>query len=267
MQTQLRNSTTLWGVLLIAFGAFFLLQVTGIFGVLSSLFWSLAFAAAGAAFLYVFLTGMHTRWWAAIPAFTLLGLAATIFYDRFAPPFFSNIGGAVFLASIGAGFVTIFFTNREQWWAIIPGGALLSVAGVVLVSQAGIGFLNPASVLFIGLGITFGLLGMMSTYLNTNLRWAYIPAAIMLVMGIVIFTPFVGALGWIWPLALIAVGAYLILRRPQLQDTGAATLTAMPSTAAIHTEVQSPTTQAPVSPPVDEESSLMDEPVEQAALR
>ncbi len=133
MQAQLKNTNTLWGVLLIALGAFFLLQVTGIFGVLTSLFWSVAFAAAGAVFLYVFLTALHTRWWAAIPGFTLLGLAATIFYDRFAPPFFSDIGGAVFLASIGAGFVAIFFTNREQWWAIIPGGALFSVAGVVLV--------------------------------------------------------------------------------------------------------------------------------------
>ena len=244
MQYQLKNSNMLWGVLLIALGAFFLLQVTGIFGVLSTLFWSLAFAAAGAVFLYVFLTGLHTRWWAAIPGFTLLGLAATIFYDRFAPPFFSDIGGAVFLGSIGAGFIAIFFTNREKWWAIIPGGALFSVASVVLVTQAGIGFLNPASVLFIGLGITFGLLGLMSTYLNTNLRWAYIPAVIMLVMGIVIFTPFVGALGWIWPLALIGGGAYLILRRPQFLDkTSNTQLPAVPPASNV---------QAPVSPVVAE---------------
>jgi len=215
MQAQLKNTNTLWGVLLIVLGGLFLLQVTGIFGILTSLFWSVAFAAAGAVFLYVFLTGLHTRWWAAIPGFTLLGLAATIFYDRFAPPFFSDIGGAVFLASIGIGFIAIFFTNREKWWAIIPGGALLSVASVVLVSQAGIGFLNPASVLFIGLGLTFGLLGLMSTYLNTNLRWAYIPSAILLVLGIVIFSPFIGSLGWLLPLALIGGGAYLVLRRPQ----------------------------------------------------
>jgi hypothetical protein len=232
--------------LLIALGAFFLLQVTGIFGALSSLFWSLAFAAAGAVFLYVFLTGMHTHWWAAIPGFTLLGLAATIFYDRFAPPFFSDLGGAVFLASIGAGFVAVFFTNREQWWAIIPGGALFSLAGVVLVNEGGVSFLNPASVLFIGLGITFGLLGMMSTYLNTNLRWAYIPAAIMLVMGIVIFTPFVGALGWIWPLALIAGGAYLILRRPQFQDKSIdAKLPAVPPVAEPTSTPQASNTQSP----------------------
>jgi hypothetical protein len=258
MQNQLKNSNTLWGVLLIALGAFFLLQVTGIFGVLSTLFWSLAFAAVGAVFLYVFLTGMHTRWWAAIPGFTLLGLAAMIFYDRFAPPFFSDIGGAVFLASIGAGFVAIFFTNREQWWAIIPGGALFSVASVVLVTQAGIGFLNPASVLFLGLGITFGLLGLMSTYLNTNLRWAYIPAVIMLVMGIVIFTPFVGALGWIWPLALIGGGAYLILRRPQFLDkTSNTQLPVVPPTSNV---------QPPV-PPIVVEPKSAEEPAEPALMR
>lgn len=219
METQLNNKSSRWGVLLIVLGAFFLLQVTGILGALSGLFWSVAFGVAGAAFLYIFLTRVHTHWWAAIPGFTLLGLAALLFYDRFAPPFFADLGAAVFLAAIGAGFLSIFFTNRQQWWAMIPGGVLLSVAGVVAVSNSGLGFLNPASVLFIGIGCTFGLLGLMSTYLETDLRWAYIPATVMLVMGVVIFTPFVGALNWIWPLALIGGGAYLILRRPTGEET------------------------------------------------
>lgn len=216
MQDQLKNNSTLWGALLIAIGAFFLLQVTGIFGVLSTLFWSIAFAAAGGVFLYVFLTGLHSRWWAAIPAFVLLGLAAMIFYHRFAPPFLSGLGGAVFLASLAVGFLAIFFTNREQWWSIIPGGVLLSVAGVVTVSQAGIDFLNPASVLFVGIGLTFGLLGLMSTYLNTNLRWAYIPAGVLLVLGLVVFSPFAGAVGFLLPLLLVGAGAYLVLRRPHI---------------------------------------------------
>lgn len=260
MQYQLNNKSNVWGALLIALGAFFLLQVTGIFGVLTGLFWSLAFAAGGAVFLYVFLTGLHTRWWAAIPGFTLLGLAATVFYGNFAPPFFADISGAVFLASIGAGFAAIFFTNREQWWAIIPGGALFSVAAVAAVSSSGLGFLNPGSVLFIGLGLTFGLLGLMSTYLNTNLRWAYIPAAVLLVMGLVIFTPFVGALAWIWPLALIGGGAYLVLSRPK-QDAALSSYRAevAPSTAAPQ-PVQPPVTAAqtpaeqpqPVAEPVQE---------------
>jgi hypothetical protein len=245
MQNQLENRTTIWGVLLIALGAFFLLQVTGIFGALSALFWAGAFAAGGAVFLYFFLTRPHTTWWAAIPGFTLLGLGATIFYDRFAPPFFADLGGAVFLASIGVGFWAIFFTNREHWWSIIPGGALLSVAGVVVAGQAGFG-INPASVLFIGLGLTFALLGLMSTYLNTNLRWAYIPAAVMLIMGFVVFTPFVGAIGWIWPLALIAGGAYLILRRPQAARDMGGTL-GVPAPARTPMEEDEPLVDAPVA--------------------
>jgi hypothetical protein len=278
MQTQLNNKPTIWGAILIALGAFFLLQVTGIFGVLSGLFWSLAFAAAGSVFLYVFLTGLHTRWWAAIPGFTLLGLAATVFYDRFAPPFFADIGGAVFLAAIGAGFIAIFFTNRNQWWAMIPGGALLSVAGVVVVSNSGLNFFNPGSVLFIGLGLTFGLLGLMSTYLNTNLRWAYIPAAVLLIMGVLIFTPFVGSLAWLWPLALIGVGAYLVLRRPDLQrmatdlTQGAATLVT-PASKSTVTPEGNPASNPVVNPTVDAQvvpqaaQQLAEEPAEPVAMR
>lgn len=207
------------GLLLIALGGFFLLQATGILGALSDLFWSLAFGAAGGAFLYTFLTRIHERWWAAIPGFTLLGLAATIFYSRFAPPILSGMTGVIFLGSIGAGFLAIFVTNPRQWWAIIPGGALFTVAGVAAVDALPFSFLNPGSVLFVGLGLTFGLLGLLSTYLNQELRWAYIPAAIMLVLGLVVMTPFVGAIAWLWPLALIAAGAYLVLRRSSTHTT------------------------------------------------
>lgn len=214
MRIDTKNPALLWGLLLIALGSFFFLQATGILGVLSGLFWTLVFAAGGAAFLYVFFTGLHTRWWAAIPGFTLLGLAAVIFYDNFAPPFFSDIGGAVFMGSIGVSFLAIFFTNRHLWWALIPGGALMTLAAVVLAGEFG-GWINPGSVFFVGLGLTFGLLGLLSTYLGVNLRWAYIPAALLLVFGLVVVTPFSGAANFIWALALIGVGAYLVLRRSQ----------------------------------------------------
>ncbi|MCB0056763.1 MAG: hypothetical protein KDE45_07060, partial [Caldilineaceae bacterium] len=117
-----------------------------------------------------------------------------------------------------AGFLAIFFTNPRRWWALIPGGALFSVAGVAALDALPFAFINPGSLLFIGLGATFGVLGLMSTYLGQNLRWAYIPAAILLVLGLVIVTPFVGMLGWVWPLALIGAGAYLVLRRSGARD-------------------------------------------------
>lgn len=213
------NKQQLWGLLLIVLGGFFLLQATGILGALSDLFWSLAFGAAGGVFLYTFFTRLQERWWAAIPGFTLLGLAATIFYSRFAPPILSGMTGAIFLGSIGAGFLAIFITNPRQWWAMIPGGALFTVAAVAAIDVLPFRFLNSGSVLFVGLGLTFGILGLLSTYLDQNLRWAYIPAAILLVLGLVIVTPFVGALAWLWPLALIGAGATLVLRRSSAQTT------------------------------------------------
>ena len=232
MRIDSKNSTMLWGLLLIALGSFFFLQATGILGVLSSLFWTLIFAAAGSVFLYFFLTGLHDRWWAAIPGFTLMGLAAVIFYDKFAPPFFSDIGGAIFLGSIGVSFLAIFFTNRQLWWALIPGGALMSIAAVVVTSQFG-GWINPGSVLFIGLGLTFGLLGLLSTYLGVNLRWAYIPAAVLLVLGLIVVTPFAGGANFVWALALIGVGAFLVLRRSQPESALPAVQSpAMPQTTS-----------------------------------
>jgi MYXO-CTERM domain-containing protein len=72
--------------------------------------------------------------------------------------------------------------------------------------------------------LTFALLGLLSTYLNTNLRWAYIPAAVMLVLGLLVVTPFAGAANYVWALALIGVGAYLVLR----QRRGSTALTPTP---------------------------------------
>ncbi len=227
MANKVREKNVLWGLLLIALGGFLLLQVTGILGVLSDLFWTLFFGGVGAAFLYLFFSNLQERWWAAIPGFTLLGLAATVFYGRFAPPFVPDWGGAVFLGGIGAGFMAVFLTSPRRWWALIPGGSLLSVAGVAAVSELDIGFINPGSVLFIGLGLTFALLGLLSTHLGMNLRWAYIPAAILLFLGFVIVTPFVGALGWLWPLGIIAAGAYLVLRHSPTALTGRAAPTAI----------------------------------------
>ena len=89
------------------------------------------------------------------------------------------------------------------------------------------GFINPATVLFVGLGLTFGVIGLLSTYLRTNLRWAYFPAAVLLVLGLVVVTPFGGAFAMAWPLLLIAGGAFLVLRHAsrgkQLPAASAAT--------------------------------------------
>ena len=72
-----RTVNTVGAILLIGVGILLLLQNFGILGGVVALIWSLIFAAGGLIFVYMFLTN-RTPWWALIPGFTLLGLAALI---------------------------------------------------------------------------------------------------------------------------------------------------------------------------------------------
>ena len=68
----------LLGVLLVLGGLLSLLDAMGIISNGGGIFWGLIFAAGGLIFLYM-LISTRENWWAAFPAFTLLGLAASSF--------------------------------------------------------------------------------------------------------------------------------------------------------------------------------------------
>ena len=198
-----------WGILLIAGGVLFLLQNLGILGGGIALLWALLFGAAGVIFLYVFLTD-RANWWAVIPGFVLLSLAVLIVLNQLAPGVGGTWGGALFLGGVGLGFWVIYFVNREHWWAVIPGGVLLTLALVAGLSSVLEG-IETGGVFFLGLGLTFGLLSFLPTP-QGRMKWALIPAAVLLVMGLLITAAFTSALNYLWPLALILIGLYLIFR-------------------------------------------------------
>jgi len=198
-----------WGILLIAGGVLFLLQNLGILGGGIALLWALLFGAAGVIFLYVFLTD-RANWWAVIPGFVLLSLAVLIVLNQLAPGVGGTWGGALFLGGVGLGFWVIYFVNREHWWAVIPGGVLLTLALVAGLSSMLEGT-EVGGVFFLGLGLTFGLLSFLPTP-QGRMKWALIPAAVLLVMGLLITAAFASALNYLWPVALILIGLYLIFR-------------------------------------------------------
>jgi len=194
------------GVLLIAAGGLFLLQNLGIIPEAASLFWGIAFFIGGAGFLYV-LYSDRSQWWAAIPGFTLLGVSGVIGLSEFG---FDDIGGAFMVAMIAVAFWMVFAMNREFWWAIIPAGILSSVALLVLVEPflAGEG---PVGLMFLGFGGTFLAVRYLAQT-TADMRWAYIPAAIFGVMGMLFLVAAVSLMEYVVPVAIILAGGYLILR-------------------------------------------------------
>jgi len=197
----------LWGGLLIILGIVFLLQEFTVIGSAFNLLWAILLGVGGVFFLWAYATN-EAQWWASIPGMTLIGLTAVVFEDMF--PIFSGKEwlGAIFLAFVGLGFWLVYFRRQSFWWAIIPGGTLVTLG---LVAGLGNTSLPNEGIFFLGLGITFALVGLLPAK-EYNLQWAYIPAAILAVLGLAQLTLVGAFLTNFWPVLLIIVGGYVIFR-------------------------------------------------------
>jgi hypothetical protein len=203
------DARAIGGILLIVVGILLLLQNLGILEAVVALIWAVIFAAGGAVFLYMFLTNRH-NWWAIIPGFALLGLAALIAFDQLWPQVGDILGGTIFLGGIGLAFWVIYFLNREHWWAIIPGGVMFTLALIAGLSAVFEG-VELGGLFFLGLGLTFGLLYLLPTPLG-RMKWALIPAAVLVVMGVLITATTAGGLAYLGGAILILAGLSLLFR-------------------------------------------------------
>jgi hypothetical protein len=203
------------GLFLLAGGAIVLLQNLNVIRT-SGLFWGFVFLFAGLVFLYVYLAN-RPHWWALIPGFTLLGIGGTITLAELAPAVGEIAGGALVLGGISLGFWAIYLTDIDRWWAVIPGGVMLTLAIVTLTDVFGGGF-DGGSVFFLGLGATFLLLSLVPTR-ERRMTWALIPAAVLLAMGLLLSAAAASLLNYIVPGFFILIGAFFLLRtlvsRPQ----------------------------------------------------
>jgi hypothetical protein len=192
------------GVLLVLGGLLALLDAMGVITDGGGIFWGLIFAAGGLFFLYILLN-QRENWWAAFPAFTLLGLAVS----SFLPDSLDGYGGLVFFAGISLAFWWVYFTGPDRWWAIIPAGILLTL-GIISSLEEIAGDQATGGLLFLGLGLTFILVAVLPG--GRGRSWALIPGTILLVFGALLGTPYGGLTEYLLPAALILVGGYFVLR-------------------------------------------------------
>jgi hypothetical protein len=200
------QSNLIWGGILILAGFLFLLQELNILGNAFQYLWLILMAAGSAVFLWIFFAKKE-QWWAIIPGLTLLGLSFSGLESLLNILPGSNWSGAVFLGCIGLAFWLVYLRRQDQWWAIIPGGVLVTLAAV-----AGFESLLGGSevIFFLGLAGTFVLVGILPSQVDT--RWAFIPAAILAALGIALFAPFRSVMLIIWPAALVILGVYILFR-------------------------------------------------------
>lgn len=194
MNATSRNN--LWiGVLLIAIGALALAGNLGWLANLGSLPGFVLFAAIAAVTFSRRRDGFG--WWIATAVFTGLALATVLPnpWDGFA-----------FLGSLGSAFVLTYRDNQERWWALIPGGVLLTLALTALIegsTAAG----TAGSVFFGGMALTFFAL----TRLPLRPQpWGIFPAAALALLAVVALT---SAMSLLIPAGLIVAGVVLLLTR------------------------------------------------------
>ena len=199
----------IFGVVLIIAGSMFLLQNLGVFHGGAKLLGAIVVGGAGLASLYVYANNKE-NWWALIPGSTLMAIALNILLDVVSPSLSNMLGGIIILGGISLGFWIIYFTQHGSfWWAIIPAGVLSSVA----FSELGEAIFNGRAdgLFLIGLGATFLYIASLPGY-QSQLKWAYIPGYILVAIGILNLPFMDNALNFLFPLALIGAGAYVIYK-------------------------------------------------------
>ncbi len=207
---KLLRSSILWGVLLILGGA--ALLVDNVYHLnLGAYFWGIVTLVTGVIFIAEFVGSGRASWWALIPGVSLLGLAATIFVGELFPAASEMWGGALFLGGIGLAFFLVYFADRNNWWAIIPGGVLGTLAVVSFMDASNQRLVDSGSIFFVGLGLTFLLVALLPTP-QGKMTWAYIPGGILLVFGLLILAARTDLLVIIGPAALIVIGLALVVR-------------------------------------------------------
>jgi hypothetical protein len=156
-------------------------------------------------FLLVYLSN-HTRTWALIVAYAtgVLGLAPLMSIGGRDAAYF----GPIFLFAVALPFFIVYFRSAQNWWAIIPAGALTTVSVIAALAIAGLirnanqgGYAN--ALLMGGLAVTFAVV-----WLRHAKPWAKI-VSIVLALVAVASVFFASYSQIFWPVAIILVGIYL----------------------------------------------------------
>jgi hypothetical protein len=204
---KLLTSRIFWGLVLVLGGIILLLESLGVLEG-SEVFWMVILAIAGILFLVALITN-RGAWWAVIPGVSLLAIATGLGLETFGEVSGETLG-SIILGGIGLSFLIVYLLESTNWWAIIPGGVLFTLAIVAGMEGGDFGMISGA-VFFAGLGLTFVLVALLPNKVG-RMTWAWIPGGILLILAVIILAGIESMFNYIWPVVVIAMGLYFILR-------------------------------------------------------
>ncbi len=185
------------GPVLIGVGLLVLIFNSNLLGTLPSLIWlALLFGVA----VSLWLVGAIPHWIRIIGVGILYVLAMATSGD---------LAGVAALGFPALAFATVYLLRpKRNWWAIIPGGVLASVALLVLCEEIFPGWGGEA-VMFLGFAATFTSLYLLPSHRGGQ-RWALYPAIGSIVLTVLTNDPS-GDSGFFLPLILIGAGVAILL--------------------------------------------------------
>jgi len=108
----------------------------------------------------------------------------------------------------GLGFLYWLYSDREQWWAVIPGFSLIGVGGVIGLSELGLDDVGGAFILAM-IGLSFWVVYAM----RRDFWWAIIPGGIMASLALLILVePLLPADAPVGVMFLGFAATFLVLR-------------------------------------------------------
>lgn len=156
-------------------------------------------------FIVVYLRD-RAQWWALIPAYVMITVAAMLLLSETA--LLRDTFQATFvLTAIALPFLVVYLRDRAHWWALIPAYVLFSIGVMILLEELGIlsDFLVPAYVMFV-IAIPFFVVYIR----NPKQWWPLIPGGIMAAIGLSFLM--VEAFQYVFPAAVILVGLWILVR-------------------------------------------------------
>jgi hypothetical protein len=198
------------GLLLVLGGALLLLQSLNLLrGTWENAIWTVVFGAVGIYCLTLFFTNRKNWWWL-LPGIILLGMAVSNLLELVFPQA-DYLSGVIILGGIGIAFIAVYLNDRVNWWALIPGGVLLTLGVVSLVDEANLVSFDSSAIFFFGLGLTFFVLYLIPTPYG-RLKWAIFPALpLLLVAGFLAFQSQAQVWEIAGPAIIIIAGLYFLI--------------------------------------------------------